>query len=128
MRLVDLDPRWLILQGRRVGFIFISPTNPKYRQTCFVEKLPLFTCAACKDVDRWSCDHSQMGAIRQSCADLLTDDDGWASNVQLCRKDFAWVSTPPLAQTSFDAVSITPSIDGSAGGLWHGFIVAGAIK
>lgn len=128
MRLADLDPRWLILQGRRVGLIFISPADRKYRQTCFVEKLPLFTCEACKGLDRWSCDHSQMGAIRHSCPDLLRDEDGWANDVQLCRKDFAWVAAPALDQASFDNLSITPSIDGSAGGLWHGFITAGEIK
>lgn len=42
MRLTDLDPAWIVKDGRRIGFTFISPTriNPgkiAARQSCFSE-------------------------------------------------------------------------------------------
>lgn len=30
MKLADLDPRWLVADGRRIGFIFRSPTDSKF--------------------------------------------------------------------------------------------------
>ena len=126
MKLTDLDPRWLMLNSERVGLIFKSPISPKFRQTCFFVKLPKFTCAKCCNPKVWACEHSQMGVIARSCPDLA-DQEGWGVNVQLCRHDFAWRCEPGPAYAKFETITVKPSIDGSAGGLWHGFITAGRI-
>ena len=99
MRLSELDPKWLKKDGKRVGFTFISPTNPRFRQSCFVVQMP----------------------TRQQW-DLFGDDD-----VQGCREDFAWTITGGIENASFDKMTVHPSIDGSKGGLWHGRIIDGEI-
>lgn len=66
MKLTDLDPQWIVRDGKRIGFTFKSPTKPENRQSCF---------------------------------DAAT----------------------------FETMTVTPSLDGSAGGLWHGFITNGVI-
>ena len=40
MRLTDLDPKWLVKDGKRVGFTFKSPIDPKWRQACFENPPP----------------------------------------------------------------------------------------
>ena len=100
MKLADLDPKWLIKDGKRVGFTFVSPTNPKWRQSCFVVMMPTR--------DQW---------------DLFGDDE-----VQGCRPDFAWKITGGIEASSFETMTVEPSIDGSPGGLWHGRITKGEIK
>lgn len=40
MRLVDLDPRWLVKDGRRVGFVFKSPTLGDKMWMCCFENPP----------------------------------------------------------------------------------------
>jgi hypothetical protein len=104
MRLLDLDPKWLVLDGRRVGFTFISPTNPQYRQSCFTEQLPR--------AEQWR---------------LFEEAHGEEFQVQGCRSDFAWTVVDGIAAADFATISVTPSLDGSAGGLWHGYITRGEI-
>jgi len=99
MRLVDLNPKWLMKDGKRVGFTFVSPIDPKWRQSCFVVKMPTR--------EQWN---------------LFEDDD-----VQGCRPDFAWTVTGGIDGASFDTMTVEPSIDGSPGGLWHGRIREGLI-
>lgn len=120
MRLVDLDPRWLMEDGRKVGFVFKSPTDPKWHQTCFFEpgrKLmccPRHECFA--NVDDANCPHSQMGLCNAAGV-----DPSW---VQGCNRECGWTVQGDL---DFDTLTVTPSLDGSAGGLWHGFITNGQI-
>lgn len=119
MRLVDLSPQWLVDNGERVGFTFLSPTDPKWRQSCFVkpymrrEQWRLFKEA-----------HFVPG--------------GPEAMVQGCRAECKWTvgSTDSVGQfvpgnienATFDTISVMPSLDGSAGGLWHGHITSGEIK
>jgi hypothetical protein len=100
MRLLDLDPKWLIQDGKRVGFTFVSPTNNKWRQSCFPHPPP-----------------------RQVQWDLFGDDD-----VQGCNPDATWVIAGGIDAADFETMTVTPSLDGSPGGLWHGFITNGQIK
>lgn len=123
MRLIDLDPRWLLdASGRRVGFIFISPkqiarhdgtSNPvPWRQTCFPFATPL---------------HDQEPAVWKAMADLAGSDgefDFW----QACNQGCGWKITGGIENATFETMTVTPSLDGSAGGLWHGFITNGEIK
>jgi hypothetical protein len=117
MRLLDLDPKWLIEDGRKVGFVFRSPAKPEWWQTCFFEagrKFLVCRDPECYKQDRWDCPHSQIGLVR---AAGIQD-----SKVQGCKIDCAWTTHGEL---DFATLTVTPSIDGSAGGLWHGFITNG---
>ena len=78
MKLIDLDPRWLLIDGKRVGFTFISPTDPKWRQSCFVVQVP-----------------------RREQWDLFGEDD-----VQGCRPDFAWAITGGIDQATFETMTV----------------------
>lgn len=108
MRLTDLEPKWLVRDGRRVGFIFRCPTDRRWYQACMFEQTPrreqwrLFNSVLGEGKDPELCDHCVQGA----------------------RPDFAWVHA---GGTEFADLSVTPSIDGSAGGMWHGYITNGEI-
>jgi hypothetical protein len=106
MRLIDLDPQWLVKDGKRVGFTFFSPM-----QSSGMGK------------SRW----------RQSClVQPLSTDDQFELNgdapVQQCNPACQWTIAGGIENASFETMTVTPSIDGSAGGLWHGFITNGEIR
>ena len=121
MRLVDLDPRWLLKDGTRVGFIFLSPCermrcdgapNPTpWRQTCFAVATP---------------NQEQEAAINAAMAELA-DEDGDFMLAQQCNSACGWTIAGGIEEASFESLTVTPSLDGSAGGLWHGFITNGEI-
>lgn len=112
MRLVDLDPRWIEKDGVKVGFVFKSPTpymrsdgtpNPQpYWQSCFFQPTPT-------DIQR------------DIFEEMFGDDDFL---VQGCFQECAWAVH---GEMSFDTLTVSPSLDGSRGGLWHGFIQNGCI-
>ena len=104
MKLIDLDPRWLVKDGKRVGFTFKSPIKQEYRQSCFSEQTPM---------------RGQLA--------LFARQHGEDAIVQPCRPDFAWAIAGGIEAATFDAMTVTPSLDGSAGGLWHGHITNGEI-
>lgn len=117
MRLLDLDPRWLIENGHKVGFVFKSPTDAKWWQTCFFEAgRRLMSCDGCKEKDQWHCEHSQAGLCEAAGVDPM-----W---IQGCNRECAWKAHGEL---DFATLTVTPSLDGSAGGLWHGFVTNGQI-
>lgn len=105
MRLVDLDPKWVTMDGKRVGFTFLSPAGKQgpihWRQSCFVIALPMRA--------QW---------------DLLDDEP----NVQFCNQLASWTIEGGIDAADFATLTVKPSIDGSAGGLWHGFITNGEIR
>lgn len=117
MRLTDLDPRWLLKDGRRVGFVFISPTqdrparhdgskSPPWRQSCFPQPTP----------------HDVQRAIFE---EMFADDD---FTIQGCNPACGWKIEGGIENATFETMTVTPSLDGSAGGLWHGFITNGEIR
>lgn len=116
MRLNDLDPRWIVQDGRRIGFCFVSPAQPKrsdgtshpdpWRQTCFVVMTP-------------------RSLQREIFEGMFGEND---FRVQGCRPDFAWTVAGGIDAATFETMTVTPSLDGSAGGLWHGFITNGEIR
>ena len=116
MRLIDLEPKWLFLNGERVGFIFrcpLEPNNALRRQTCFFLVL----------------DHEQQ--VSALCESYQIDREAiydQLHNIQLC-VEFAWVVPLPqkLEYATFETISVMPSLDGSKGGNWHGFITDGKI-
>lgn len=115
MKLTDLDPRWLIADGRRVGFVFISPTQrPRadgtkqpvpWRQSCFVQPT--------------------KASEQEELFDAMF---GWAHLVQGCNQQCGWTIEGGSENANFETISVTPSLDGSPGGLWHGYITNGEIK
>lgn len=107
MRLADLDPHWLVKDGARVGFMFKSPKlESGYFQSCFVVPMPK---------------RDQFALFKEA----MGDDDYL---VQPCKPEFAWTIAGGIAAASFETITVTPSLDGSAGGLWHGFITNGEIR
>ncbi len=112
MRLTDFDPRWVLKDGRRVGFIFRSPTNSNFWQSCFFAPTP----------------ESDQHRIVWECLGGDDDDHHYGrSDVQSCKDGTAWRCNPPPAAAAFSEISIPPSLDGSLGGLWHGHILKGQI-
>lgn len=104
MRLVDLDPRWLVKGGKRIGFTFRSPTNAGFRQACFEEP---------------------PSNVEQD--DLFEAEFGERELIQGCNPAAHWTIAGGIDVATFEAMTVAPSLDGSAGGLWHGFITNGEI-
>lgn len=133
MRLLDLDPVWLMFEGRRVGFIFRCPlpSRSDQWQSCFVEKFYLFKNRAgeyLKGPDgKWldSAPDSQCSIIT-TCVPLLREP-GNSCNWQSCNPEHQWTVEGGIANASFETISVTPSLDGSAGGNWHGYVTNGEI-
>lgn len=124
MRLTDIDPHWLTFEGRRVGFVFRSPLTAqrKWWQTCFVERFYTFKGrdGTYRYEDEAHCPDSQCGIVARSCPDAKE----W---FQPCNSDHQWAVAGGIENASFETLTVAPSIDGSAGGLWHGHITNGEI-
>jgi hypothetical protein len=99
MRLVDLMPRWL---------------HPS---------MFTFLCPHCREVFL-TCKNVEMSR-KEQCEITEKDAVGLQGvTVVLCKESCAWNFENAH---NFDQISITPSLDASAAGHWHGFIVAGEI-
>jgi hypothetical protein len=89
--------------GHRIGFTFLSPIgkqgNTHWRQSCFA-----------------------VATSSDEQFDLLGE-----APVQHCNPACAWVIVGGIENANFETMTVTPSLDGSAGGLWHGFITNGEI-
>ena len=107
MRLVDLDPRWLEWQGRRVGMLLRCPHCRATWLSCFFEPTPVLNGGN---------EPNQFARFEEV---LGTFDE--AHDVVPCRKDSAWTRSGD----DFATMTITPSLDASASGHWHGCITNG---
>lgn len=112
MRLTDLDPRWLLKDGKRVGFVFLCPTRPARWQSCFL--------ASPSRRDQWAL-----------FADLFgREPDGSVTgrpDIQGCTEGTHWTIAGGIDAADFATLTVTPSLDGSKGGNWHGHITNGRI-
>lgn len=102
MKLTDLSPRWKA-----------DGSDP--------HAVLVFKCPCCQSA--WlTCKFVPMKISRQM---ELVEDEGRASggNVVPSRQDFAWSRTGDDLAT----ISVTPSVDASASGHWHGFITNGQV-
>jgi hypothetical protein len=98
MRLVDLLPRWIHPQI----FVFLCP----HCQAVFL---------SCKSVAM---------SIREQCEVFEKDPIGeHGVTAVLCKASCAWA----IEGTDFETMTVTPSLDASAAGHWHGFISGGMI-
>lgn len=98
MRLTELEPRWI---------------HPN---------VFLFKCPHCQK-DLLSCKNVVMGTQAQHDLFEAALGEDWNMIVVGCKEDKAW----QFSGTDFATMTITPSIDASASGHWHGHITNGAI-
>lgn len=101
MKLLDLEPRWLS------------------------ENVFAFLCPHCKQV--WlTCKNVVMGTSEQRELAIAAnlEPTGPRYGAVLMDPGFAWT----WDTADFATMSVTPSIDASKSGHWHGFIRAGAIQ
>ncbi len=111
MKLTDLKPRWLAANV----FIFRCPHcvarggDGKYDQYWL----------SVKNVSPLSI-HEQVILFEQH-KDLI--DGKGAFIVVPCKEDVSW----SISGTDFETMSVTPSLDASAAGHWHGFITNGQV-
>lgn len=104
MRLAELKPRWIAGEGDagRLGFTFLCPHCRETRLFCALIGLPT---------------RAQFKALASHHPESRGD-------IVPAKQMFAW----NLAKGStFDDMSITPSVDASASGHWHGYITDGQI-
>lgn len=101
MKLIELDPRWFEFNDQRAGFTFLCPH-------CRVTRL------ACKTIPI---------AVRDQCVIFAREFPGNGGDVVPAKQDFAWTITGIDLHT----LTVTPSIDASASGHWHGNITNGLI-
>jgi hypothetical protein len=94
----------LFKEGRRVGFTFVSPTKPDVRMSCFPDPP----------------DTSDQ-------IDLFEAAHGERSLVAPCNSAEHWSIVGGIETATFETITVKPSLDGSAAGLWHGFITNGEI-
>ncbi|MEA3537576.1 MAG: hypothetical protein U9R73_00430 [Pseudomonadota bacterium] len=103
MRLIDLDPRWIMDGDHRIGFVFRSPIRRDEWQSCFPNP-------------------PSVGEQIDHFERILADDIA-----QPCRVGAHWTIVGGIEAATFETMTVTPSLDGSAGGLWHGHITNGEI-
>ena len=107
MKLTDLSPRWIERDGEKVLFIFKSPTDPTGKRWL-----------SCKRVTMDVLDQHEL--ILAACPDMNERD---VAGVAPSREGFAWT----INGDDFATMTVTPSIDASPSGDWHGFITNGEI-
>jgi hypothetical protein len=118
VKLIELDPRWLMRDGRRIGIVFRTPHSERpqsagHYQTCFFEPTP-------RDVQR--------EVVWAAADDLKGEGQQHFGAWQPANPDIAWTVAGGVDGASLETLTVTPSIDGSRGGLWHGFITEGEIR
>ena len=97
MRLTDLDPKWL--NEERTVFAFRCPHCKATLLTC--KSVPMSTRDQCR-----------------LFAAALPSNDG---DVVPTKQDVAW----KVVGEDFATMTVTPSLDASASGHWHGSITSG---
>lgn len=108
MRLSSLDPHWLDKDGTRMGIVFKCPCCQTVYLSCF--------CIPTEHIAGDDYHDSQYGLFKTVLPDPLPV-------VVPCRRGFAWTFNP--SDATFETLTITPSLDASASGHWHGFITNG---
>lgn len=113
MRLTDLDPRWVMQDGKKVGFVFQSPTLGDDMWICFWVHHPDMR-------ETWAC-------INQAFPEGRMNKKGFSRMVQTLNPKENWVVAGGLENSSFETMTITPSLDCSPANNWHGYITNGEI-
>jgi hypothetical protein len=96
MRITELSPEWI---GDKKGIMFLCPCCKDMTLTCYFEATPM---------------KQQM----QTAAIMRPNNHG---KIVPVNPKFAWTRQGD----DFETLTITPSVDASASGHWHGFITNG---
>lgn len=112
MKLVDLHPRWFAVQGRHgQGVVFDCPHCPGgVTRLAVAFKNPL--------------DGGAPIPLHNEALYRLIDPaywDGDAKSMETVPPGVHWMRTGE----TFETLSITPSVDASASGHWHGYVQNG---
>lgn len=99
MRFAELEPRWI---------------HPN---------LFVFLCPHCRK-DFLSCKIVVMSMREQFDIFQEAFGEDWNTLIVPCKESEAW----KITSRDFGSMTVTPSIDASASGHWHGHITAGEIK
>ncbi len=130
MRLLDLRPRWLLWECERIGIMFLCPhcaTNKGDTWlTCFFRAPG--TLPRIPDNDPELALQGSRGERRLFLEAFramghLDPLEACYHNVVNCKATCAWTRVGE----DFDTLSVTPSLDASAAGHWHGHIKNGEI-
>lgn len=117
MRLIDLEPRWLDIDGRRVGIMLLCPHCRVTPLSCFF--IPTEHISGDDyHTSQYALFEKLMPTFGKPYVDIAVHE------VVPCRRGFAW----SRVGDDFRSMSITPSLDASASGHWHGFITNGEVK
>lgn len=103
MRLIELNPRWISYQGNRLGITFDCPH-------CKTQRLAVSFHHDYSEINRTIDIDMEVDLIHSVNPDTKI-----------------WTETNPEPDT-FENLTLTPSIDCSQSGHWHGFIVDGNIS
>ena len=107
MRLTELEPRWIH------------------------RNLVVFLCPHCRK-DFLACKNIEMSEREQWAIFEKEFGPDWNTMVVPCKPDFSWDISGTIPRDRDAAfiqdLTVTPSIDASASGHWHGFITNGEIK
>lgn len=120
MRLVDLKPKWIRRNGEAVAIIFLCPRCVSRGNGCEKKVLTWLTCTF---VAMQPSEQRRLIAeiIEQEPADFL-ETDTEDHDVVGC-KVLAWKRSSKMLEN----ISVTPSIDASPSGHWHGHVKDGQI-
>lgn len=108
MRLVDLMPRWV----HPNIFAFLCPHCQSVFLTCKNVPMPTWEQREAVQRELMGWDGDQAHAPE------------YPIDVVLCKVPMAW--NFPIG-APFESMTVTPSLDASASGHWHGFITGGMI-
>lgn len=117
MRIAELKPVWIMRDGRYLAFVFLCPHCVKAK----AEKPLLLSCA----IVPWREIFPKVGEENEFL-DAWLPANGFPGygrgELVTCRPDFAWKK-----KGTWETLTVTPSIDASSSGHWHGHIQNGYI-
>jgi hypothetical protein len=121
MNLTDLEPVWLEMDGKRVAIMFLCPhCFPKKRQWLTVFFINTGDIPPGPDGER-----GERALFAEAFRKMGADNpEERAWGVVSCTPKHVWKRTGD----DFSSMSVTPSLDSSASGHWHGFITGGKIS
>lgn len=127
MKLLDLKPKWIRIDGEVVGLIFLCPRCTARKGSCIkrhdgsTAPVPTWLTCTFKALGQWDQRELIAQTIEENPQDFI-ETKTQAHDVVGC-KQLAWGRTSKM----FETITITPSLDASPAGHWHGHIQNGEI-
>lgn len=128
MKLIELEPRWLEHAGAKVAVMFLCPhciSKERVWLTCFaVPSGSLPRVADDFPVEYLRGSRGAWGLFYDALKAMGSENpERDMAYVVGCKADIAW----NFSSFDFETMSVTPSLDASESGHWHGFITNGNI-